>query len=166
MCPFARLAAGRFNNIRMALEIVMVFAAATGRTLVLPPTQNLHLEEGDSTVDSFEQFYSFRDDEFRKRVQVISMKEFIELEGKEGLAALGDKDYARVMELTNFCHNRRKSEWREGGWHLCIVLCLRISPHVFRRHLLWRGLSENCRSFQNDGRSGRNGRFVGHLSCV
>lgn len=36
--------AGRFNNIRMSLEIVMVYAAATGRTVVLPPTQNLHLE--------------------------------------------------------------------------------------------------------------------------
>ena len=36
--------AGRMNNIRMALEILMIIAAATGRTLVLPPQQNFHLE--------------------------------------------------------------------------------------------------------------------------
>lgn len=36
--------AGRFNNIRMSLEIIFVIAAAAGRTVVLPPIQNLHLE--------------------------------------------------------------------------------------------------------------------------
>jgi hypothetical protein len=36
--------AGRFNNIRMSFEIIVVIAAASGKTVVLPPTQNLHLE--------------------------------------------------------------------------------------------------------------------------
>lgn len=34
---------GGWNNIRMSMEIVFVFAAATGRTVVLPPDQPLYL---------------------------------------------------------------------------------------------------------------------------
>ncbi|KAL7551192.1 hypothetical protein ACHAWF_014388 [Thalassiosira exigua] len=103
--------AGRFNNIRMSLEIVMVFAAATGRTIVLPPTQNLHLEEDASTVDGLDEFYSFQSDGFKRKVEVISMKEFIERECKKGgLAELPDKDYERVSQLASFCQNRRKSD--------------------------------------------------------
>jgi len=101
--------AGRFNNIRMALEILMIIAAVTGRTLVLPPTQNLHLEEDASSVDSFEEFYSFHTDEFKKRVPVITMKEFIEREQNK-LFTLNDKDYKRVLELSVSCQNRRKSD--------------------------------------------------------
>ena len=104
--------AGRFNNIRMALEIVMVYAAATGRTVVLPPTQNLHLEEDSSTVESFEQFYSFQNDEFKERVPVISMKEFLLREAKEtGLVKLDKTDFTRMLDLSANCQNRRKSEY-------------------------------------------------------
>ena len=35
---------GRFNNIRMSLEIIFVIAAASGKTVVLPPNQKMHLE--------------------------------------------------------------------------------------------------------------------------
>lgn len=34
---------GGWNNIRMSLEIVFIIAAATGRTLVLPPDAPLYL---------------------------------------------------------------------------------------------------------------------------
>jgi hypothetical protein len=30
---------GGWNNIRMQMELVLVFAAVTGRTLVIPPEQ-------------------------------------------------------------------------------------------------------------------------------
>ncbi len=59
---------------------------------------------------SFEQFYSFHGEEFKKRVNVISIKEFIEREGQQnGLVTLNDKDYKRVFELASHCENRRKS---------------------------------------------------------
>jgi len=67
-------------------------------------------QEGNSSVDSFEQFYSFHDDEFKKRVKVISMKEFIEREQNK-LLTLNDEDYKRVLALSSSCQNRRKSEW-------------------------------------------------------
>ena len=35
---------GRFNNMRMSFEIIVIIAAASGKTLVLPPSQKLHLE--------------------------------------------------------------------------------------------------------------------------
>lgn len=42
--------AGGWNNIRMAVECMLVFAHVTGRTIVLPPTQQLYLvsKEHDS----------------------------------------------------------------------------------------------------------------------
>lgn len=36
--------AGRFNNIRMSMEIIFVIAAASGKTVVLPPSQRFGLE--------------------------------------------------------------------------------------------------------------------------
>lgn len=36
--------AGRFNNMRMSLEIIFVIAAAGRKTIVLPPTQKMNLE--------------------------------------------------------------------------------------------------------------------------
>ena len=65
-----------------------------------------------STLDSFEEFYSFQDEEFKKRISVISMKDFVEREGKEnGLLSLDETTYKRVLELSQFCENRKKSEW-------------------------------------------------------
>jgi hypothetical protein len=44
--------AGRFNNMRMSFEIIFVIAAASGKTIVLPPTQKMHLEYTVSKASS------------------------------------------------------------------------------------------------------------------
>jgi hypothetical protein len=64
-----------------------------------------------STIDSFEQFYSFQDEEFKKRISVITMREFVEREANEnGLVSLDENARKRVLELSQFCENRKKSE--------------------------------------------------------
>ncbi len=64
-----------------------------------------------STIDSFEQFYSFQDEEFKKRISVITMREFVEREANEnGLVSLDENTRKRVLELSQFCQNRKKSE--------------------------------------------------------
>jgi GDP-fucose protein O-fucosyltransferase len=76
---------GGWNNIRMQMESVLVMAAATGRTLVLPPDQPLYLlnkGKGHDNQHSFADFFPF--DEIRKRVNVISIKEFFEREAVTG----------------------------------------------------------------------------------
>lgn len=103
--------AGRFNNIRMSLEIIFVIAAATGRTVVLPPIQSFRLEHGSNKLLGFDDFYSFNSPQFRRHVEVISMTEFIKREGVEnGVAKINIDDLPRLQELAKYCENRRKSD--------------------------------------------------------
>eukprot|EP01041_Mallomonas_annulata_P002518 gene2518-4897_t len=76
---------GGWNNIRMQMETVLVFAAATGRTLVLPPDQPLYLlnkGKGHENAHSFADFFPF--DRIAERVPVISMAEFMAREALTG----------------------------------------------------------------------------------
>jgi len=76
---------GGWNNIRMQMELVLVFAAASGRTLVLPPDQPMYLlnkGKGKQQHHSFADFFPF--EYIATRVPVISMKEFIDLEAQPG----------------------------------------------------------------------------------
>lgn len=76
---------GGWNNIRMALEIVVVFAAATGRILVLPPQTpfyRLSNEKGKGTKHhGFADFLDLEQPALRAKVEMISMSEFLEREG-------------------------------------------------------------------------------------
>ncbi|KAJ1422622.1 GDP-fucose protein O-fucosyltransferase-domain-containing protein [Ochromonadaceae sp. CCMP2298] len=76
---------GGWNNIRMQMELVVVFAYATGRTLVLPPDQPMYLlnkGKGHQKVHSFADFFPF--ELIQKRVSVISMEQYLALEGVTG----------------------------------------------------------------------------------
>jgi len=76
---------GGWNNIRMQMETVLVFAAATGRILVLPPDQPMYLlnkGKGHHNVHSFVDFFPF--EWIRRVVQVISMSEFLRREAVTG----------------------------------------------------------------------------------
>jgi len=49
---------GGWNNIRMAAETAMIFAHATGRTLVMPPTMVFYLLDKNSARDDNESTFS------------------------------------------------------------------------------------------------------------
>ena len=76
---------GGWNNIRMQMEIVMVFAYATGRTLVLPPDQPMYLlnkGKGHEKAHNFRDFFPF--DRISTRLPTISMREYLTREGVTG----------------------------------------------------------------------------------
>eukprot|EP01031_Cornospumella_fuschlensis_P027913 gene27913-33709_t len=76
---------GGWNNIRMQMELVLVFAYATGRTLVLPPDQPMYLLQagkGHQKAHSFADFFPF--EKIQERMSVITMEEFLRREAVTG----------------------------------------------------------------------------------
>lgn len=76
---------GGWNNIRMQMELILVFCAATGRTLVMPPDQPMYLlnkGKGHQKEHSFMDFFPF--DHISQIMPVITMEKFMQLEGITG----------------------------------------------------------------------------------
>ncbi len=63
---------GGWNNIRMQMELCLVFAYATGRTFVMPPDQPMYLlnqGKGHQKAHSFMDFFPFNF--IKKRMEVV-----------------------------------------------------------------------------------------------
>lgn len=104
---------GGWNNIRMNLETVFIFAAATGRTLVLPPAAPLYLMNKDKEEKhkGFGDFFPLHTEEFDKRVSVITMEEFLEIEGGEdGQFPIPEQLREEVYASSKECDKRAKSD--------------------------------------------------------
>jgi hypothetical protein len=104
---------GGWNNIRMSLEIVMVIAAATGRTLVLPPPQPLYLLKNDASKRErgFGDFFPLKTPAFAKRVKIISSKEFLLREGGlGGIATIPEAQRENVTRTATGCVQRKKNK--------------------------------------------------------
>lgn len=71
---------GGWNNIRMAAETAIIFAHATGRTLVLPPPGYWYLmtqsKVDEDNLSSFNKFFDIS--KFYESMTIISMQEFLE----------------------------------------------------------------------------------------
>ena len=105
---------GGWNNVRMSMEIIFVIAAASGRTLVLPPEINLYLLA--KTNDEGEQHHSFADffplyiKEFQHIVPVISMEEFLKREGgPNGRIPIPEEKRDLILGASKYCEVREKA---------------------------------------------------------
>jgi hypothetical protein len=67
---------GGWNNIRMAMETVAVFAAATGRTLVIPPEHDLYLLGKGGKKHGFGDFFHL-EGYHRAGLRLITMEQYI-----------------------------------------------------------------------------------------
>ncbi|CAM9169748.1 unnamed protein product [Scytosiphon promiscuus] len=84
-----------WNNVRMAFETVVVFAYVTGRTLVMPPIkQRLHGLPQSQAGERVGFFAYYQMEAVQELVDVISMKDFLELESKN----LGKLPHANLLE--------------------------------------------------------------------
>ena len=104
---------GGFNNIRMSAEIVFVIAAATGRTLVLPPPQNIYLLTDITHTQKFDDFFPLYSESLKRRVEVISTKDFFMLEMMEkgGHLEIDDETQrSRLLLSAEKCDPYDKSE--------------------------------------------------------
>lgn len=103
--------AGGWNNIRMSMEIVVVFALATGRTLVMPPDMPLYLLWKDTKKKHRNVGEFYPTDKWRERLDVITTEEFLRREGgPEGRMPIDPAIKERVMAATQVCEFRRKSD--------------------------------------------------------
>jgi hypothetical protein len=101
---------GGWNNIRMSMEIIFVLAAVTGRTLVLPPKAPFYLlGMGKENARSFGIFYELSHPEFRKKINIITMEEFLRREGT-GILNLSEEQVEEAMPIAEMCLHKTDSE--------------------------------------------------------
>ena len=105
---------GGWNNVRMSMEIIFVIAAASGRTLVLPPEFNLYLldskKKDGRQHHGFADFFPLYDKEFQNIVPVITMEDFLKREGgSNGRVPIPESDREAVLGAAAYCEMRRKA---------------------------------------------------------
>jgi len=107
---------GGWNNIRMAMETVVVMAHAMGRTLVLPPEQRFYLlmknKKNEKTGFSFADFFHLDSLHMEHSgLDIITMEEYLVREGMTG--NLRDKDTGQIT----FPPGNRTNWNEEGPFH-------------------------------------------------
>jgi hypothetical protein len=107
---------GGWNNIRMALENAVMMAIMTGRTLVLPPSQNFYLlglggKKKHKKVFGFADFFHFESvQQEHKAFKAISFEEFLERVAMKG--HLKDS-----TGKTSFPPMNNRTDWNDLGFN-------------------------------------------------
>lgn len=133
---------GGWNNIRMSMEVIFVLAAATGRTLVLPPRAPMYLlGDGSQNARSFGNFFPINE-ELKKKVNVITMEEFIVTEGKR-LLSLNATEIENMKSVADICvHQPPEKDKRSCEWLFPLLRKRGIQPQMEASH--------HCLVFDND----------------
>lgn len=116
---------GGWNNIRMEFEIMVVLAAATNRTLILPPDYPVYLLQKDkqSRHRGIQDFFQFDGDSnsstnkgsggFDEVVNVITMRDFFHkeiLEKKSYPLPMDEANRTTVLSSTTKCNYKAKDK--------------------------------------------------------
>lgn len=108
---------GGWNNIRMQMELVLVFAYSTGRTLVLPPDQPMYLlnaGKGHQKAHSFADFFPF--EHIGKRLPVITMEEFMAREAVTGNLRRNDNGKVQLPPQNKTVFDGTERDDRRSMW--------------------------------------------------
>ena len=110
---------GGWNNLRMSFENILIYAAVSGRALVLPPDQNIYLlepkkgDKGRQGRNYYDLFSLLDNIELLRRVPILTAGEFLELEGgSEGIVSLSGYNTTyqnHLWAITKECEDRKKS---------------------------------------------------------
>lgn len=107
---------GGWNNIRMSMEILFVFAAATGRTLVLPPKLPMYLlGHGKDNARNFGSFYPLDNPELLDKVKIITMEEFVRRKLPEW--DVSEKEKELLLKVSDKCLHQDSSDIPCGVLH-------------------------------------------------
>lgn len=104
---------GGWNNVRMCMEIIFVLAAATGRTVVLPPKEPLYLLKHDKAqkYKGFGDFFPIETEHFQQRLPVISFAEFLKREGgPTGRLPVPEANRTSVEATAQVCEHMKRFE--------------------------------------------------------
>jgi len=97
----------------MSLEIIFIMALALDRTLVLPPPMPLYLlnKDGADRNREFGDFYPLKSPQWREKLNIITMEEFLEREGGvDGRFPIPAEDRTSVLQAAQGCIHMAKSE--------------------------------------------------------
>jgi hypothetical protein len=131
---------GGWNNIRMSFENLVILAAATGRTLVLPPKAPFYLLAwGKEGARTFGSFFSM-DTVVSKRISIITMSEFLTLHGTKVLNVT-QEELKQIQPLGNLCLYQR------GGADHCQNLWKHFRPVGWQPQFK---VSNQCLIFDED----------------
>mmetsp|Transcript_38921 Transcript_38921/g.44490 ORF Transcript_38921/g.44490 Transcript_38921/m.44490 type:complete len:1187 (+) Transcript_38921:96-3656(+) len=152
---------GGWNNIRMSMEIIFAIAAATGRTLVLPPKAPFYLlGMGEKNARSFGSFYDLSKAAFQKEFEVISTEEFFEREvfPKRNTKEQGLLDFLTDEEVRQLQKNEtlKMCLYREGAGNHCENLYKHLRKAGYQPPL---ESSSNCFVFDQDAFLGQEVTF-------
>ena len=103
---------GGWNNLRISFENILILAALSGRTLVLPPEQTIYLldaKRGDKRGGKrqYTDYFNLTENsEFLKRVPIITAEDFLHLEGgDDGFVPLTGYNTTKNLHLYQIAHH-------------------------------------------------------------